>query len=127
MIRPKLIFIPIVAALMMGSYFWHAEKQASKFDSRLWEVSEDYRQEVVGTLQAYVLKTGQTREEVRQLLPMSLVEERNYGCCHSFWEYGSAVSYDVFEITPSKELTVVYSINNKVTNFYIDRSYNFIF
>ena len=127
MIRLKHILLPICAAMMLGSYSIFANVQAAKFDSELWKNTDQYREQMLGPLMGYVLKVGQTREEVREKLGFP-VEEMSYGCCYSFWEYGSAAYRDKYETGTRDSLVVIYSIHGKVTDFYVgDRSHNFIF
>ncbi len=112
---------------MLGSYAVFANTQAAKFDSDLWKSSDQYREQMLAPLMGYVLKVGQTREEIREQLGFPIIE-RNIGACTDVFELCESVSQDEFEAGIQDNLVVIYSISGNVTNFYVgDRSYNFIF
>ena len=127
MIRLKHILIPIIAIATMAGYFGYAQTQAAKFDSDLWKSDYDSREEMLLPLMGYVLKVGQSREEVRDKLGF-IIKERTMGCCVDPIFCEASMITEVYEVSENTTLTVIYSIDQKVTDFYSGpRPYLFIF
>ena len=126
MIRLKYILIPIIAIATMTAHFAYAHQQAAKFDSEIWKSGLEHRSEMVMPLMGYVLKVGQSREDVREKLGQ-LVEEHWSSCCGGGLYCETEMFKDVYEVSSQTRLTIVYSIDQKVTDFYIGEPYRFIF
>ncbi len=128
MIRFKHILIPIVAVAMWGSYFSYAKEQAARFDPEVWQTTVEKRADMVAPLMGYVLKVGQSRQDVKDMLGEQLIGLRWTSCCGGGLFCEANAIQETYEVSDDLSLTIIYSVKEKVTDFYIDgQQHLFIF
>jgi len=122
--RAKHIFLPIAAALLLGSYAIYSNAQKAKFDSELWkqahfeDIDQD-RKKMLSPLMVHVLKFGMTADEVHERLgPPD--EERRSGSLNTIGTPEMTLVYEVnYGGDELKTLTLDFSHKMKLIDFNI--------
>lgn len=123
--RAKHIFLPIAAAILLGSYAFYSSAQKAKFDPELWkagfhdDISGD-RARLLNPLMAHVLKVGMSIQDVDELMGLPDFQlgespEPHLGSpsiirAYNFNRRGYATEHLILE----------FSGNGRLTDFYIE-------
>lgn len=123
-IRPKHIFLPIAAAVLLGSHGIYSKAQKAKFDSELWKQAHygddsQARAKLLSPLMVHTLKFGMKAEEIRQLLGLP-DEERRGGNLDKIGAPEITLVYIIkYKGDEIKTLTLDFSHKMKLIDFYI--------